>query len=88
MRTDRAKLLLSLNEHFDFSNEGYQHCCEDCDFSLNKEASEVLDQLSALGSSVSERVNIDKGLYSSIYVTKNIDFTEKDTHEYYDKYGT
>ena len=62
------------------------HRCDDCDFSLNQEASEIFDQLPTLESSVSEEVKINL-IYIAGYVTKNVNFTDEDTHEYYDKYG-
>ena len=67
-----------MNQNFDFSSEGYQHRFDDCDFSLNQEASEFFAP--ALESSVSEEAKINLS-YIAGYVTKNVDFIDEETHE-------
>ena len=69
LRIDQANLQLFLNQDFDFSSEGNQHRCDDCDFCLNQEAFEIFDQLPALEISVSEEAKINL-IYIAGYVTK------------------
>ena len=86
LRINQAKLQLTFNQKLDLSPIEHAHACNDCNFSLDEEASEVFDELPNMESSVDDDVKSNL-VHIAGYVVRKVDSTDEDTHDYYEKYG-
>ena len=86
-RIQKAKIQIALNSELISSCESSSHQCENCDYVLNEEESELFDQLPSLESDLSKEI-LANIVHIAGYVTrKSISEDQDETYHYYEKYG-
>ena len=84
-KISKAKLHLALHQDSDVASSSPVHHCTDCNFSLDEEAEEVLDNLPSLEENVPEEY-LSIMVYIARYIARKSEDIE-DTYVYYDSHG-
>ena len=86
-RIQKAKLQLTLNSELISSSRPSTHRCDNCEYVLNNEESEMFDQLPLLESDISKETMSNIVHIAGYVCRKSLSEDEDETYHYYEKYG-
>ena len=87
LRIQKAKLQITLDHCMVDSLVVRSHQCEDCNYDLKSDESNLLDEISSLESFVNRETKINLVHIAGYVSRKNLSEVDEDTYDYYEMHG-